>query len=242
VEFIQDNLAIQHHVLSAAMRVSERGPKRFVFLGSVCIYPRAAAANIAETEIMTGPLEPCNKPYAMAKLAGITACQACHDQYGLSYVAPMPTNLYGPGDNYHPKFAHAVPGLLQRMHKTKVANEPRFVCWGTGKARRQFMHVDDLVDAIVRLAATDYVGHVNVAPDGDCSILELAETIKDVVGYEGEITQDTSVPDGAPSRSMSTALLHRIVPDWKVTIPLREGLQETYESYRAGNGRFIDMP
>jgi GDP-L-fucose synthase len=239
VEFIQDNLAIQHNVMSAAMRVGDTGPRRFVFLGSVCIYPKACAVNISESDVMTGPLEPCNEPYAMAKLAGLTACRAYHRQQGLSFVAPMPTNLYGPGDNYHPTWSHAVPGLLQRMHRTKAANDPEFACWGTGTARRQFMYVDDLVDAIVGLAGTDYVGHVNVAPEGTCSTLELAQRIKEVVGYDGEIVLDPSVPDGAPCRNMDTSLLRKLIPGWKESVPLKEGLEATYKSYLRGEGRFI---
>jgi GDP-L-fucose synthase len=239
VEFIQDNLAIQHNVMSAAMRIGDHGPRRFVFLGSVCIYPKSVAINISETDVMTGPLEPCNQPYAMAKLAGLTACDAYHRQQGLSYVAPMPTNLYGPGDNYHPVWSHAVPGLLQRMHKTKVADEPQFVCWGTGTARRQFLYVDDLVAAIVGLASTDYVGHVNVAPGGTCSTFELAQEIKDVVGYNGEIVLDPSKPDGAPCRNMDTSLLRKLIPGWRESFSLKEGLEKTYLSYLLGEGRFI---
>jgi len=241
VEFIQDNLAIQHNVLSAAMRIGDNGPRRFVFLGSVCIYPRSSALNISENDLMTGPLEPFNQPYAMAKLAGLTACNAYHRQQGLSFVAPMPTNLYGPGDNYHPEWSHAVPGLIQRMHKTKVANDPKFVCWGTGTARRQFMYVDDLVDAVVKLAATDFIGHINVAPEATCSTMELAHRIKDVIGYDGEIVTDPSKPDGAPCRNMDISLLRKVIPDWRESVSLHEGLRQSYESYLKGCGRFINM-
>lgn len=241
VEFIQDNLAIQHNVMSAAMRVGDHGPKRFVFLGSVCIYPRKSTVNISENEVLAGPLEPSNQSYAIAKIAGITACQAYHQERGLSYVAPMPCNLYGPGDNYHPKWAHAVPGLIQRMHKSKVSEAETFTCWGTGQSRRQFLFVDDLVEATVRLSGTDFVGHINVSSEDSCSILELANLIKATIQYEGLITLDTSKPDGAPCRTLDVSLLRRVLPDWRELVPLTSGLWRTYQSFLEGDGRNINL-
>jgi GDP-L-fucose synthase len=226
-DFILDNLAIQNHVVESAWRT---GTKKLVFLGSSCIYPRLAEQPIREEALLTGPLEPTNEPYAIAKIAGIKLCQALRRQYGFDAISLMPTNLYGPGDNFHPQNSHVLPALLHRFHLAKQAGDPRVVIWGTGAPKREFLHVDDMAEATVFLMK-HYSGEdiVNVGTGEDVSILELATLIREVVGYPGEIVGDTTRPDGTPRKLLDVSRLHAL--GWKHRIGLEEGVRSTYAWY-----------
>ncbi len=225
--FIYDNLEIQNHVIHAAYRY---GTQKLLFLGSSCIYPRLAPQPLKEEYLLTGPLEETNQWYAIAKIAGIKMVQAYRRQYGFRGISLMPTNLYGPGDNFDLQTSHVLPALLRKFHEAKVDAAPRVVVWGTGAPRREFLHVDDLADAALFLME-HYDGEeiINVGVGEDLTIRELAELIKEVVGYRGDIVFDTSKPDGTPRKLLDVSRLHQL--GWRAKIPLREGLAQTYAWY-----------
>lgn len=223
-EFIHDNLVIQSNVIDAAFRA---GVKRLLFLGSSCIYPKFAPQPIEESAFLTGPLEPTNEWYAVAKIAGIKLCQAYRKQYGVDYISAMPTNLYGPGDNYDLQSSHVIPALIRKAHEAKVANAPSMEIWGTGTPRREFLHADDCASALVHLLKS-YSGaeHVNVGFGEDITIEGLARLVMDVVGFEGELEKDLSKPDGTPRKLMSNEKLRAM--GWSPDIGLRVGLADAY--------------
>jgi GDP-L-fucose synthase len=223
-EFLFDNLCIQNAVIDAAYR---SGVRKLVFLGSSCIYPKFAPQPMKEEHLLTGALEPTNEWYAIAKIAGIKLCQAYRRQYGFDAISLMPTNLYGPGDNFHPQNSHVLPALIRRFHEAKLAAVPSVTIWGTGTPRREFLHVDDLADACVFLLRNyDDEQIVNVGVGADQTILELAQTIARVVGYEGEILSDPSKPDGTPRKLLDVSRLHAL--GWQARIGLEEGIASTY--------------
>jgi GDP-L-fucose synthase len=239
-EFIRDNLAIQTNVIRAA---HEFGVKRLLFLGSSCIYPRDCPQPIREEYLLTGPLEPTNRPYAMAKIAGIEMCWAFNRQYGTQYIAAMPTNLYGPNDNYDLASSHVLPALLRKMHEAKVGNAADVSVWGTGSVLREFLHSDDMADACVFLMnLTDNVyGSIvrsesvaplfNIGCGEDQSIRELAELIREVVGFKGRLVFDSSKPDGTPRKLLDVSKLKKT--GWQASISLREGIEMVYGKYAA---------
>lgn len=226
-DFILDNLAIQNHVVESAWKT---GTRKLVFLGSSCIYPRLADQPIREDALLTGPLEPTNEPYAIAKIAGIKLCQALRRQYGFDAICLMPTNLYGPGDNFHPQDSHVLPALLHRFHRAKVAGDAKVALWGTGAPRREFLHVDDMAEATVFLMR-NYSDEaiVNVGTGEDVTILALARLIRSVVGFEGEIELDATKPDGAPRKLLDVSRIHAL--GWRHRIGLEEGVRSTYAWY-----------
>jgi GDP-L-fucose synthase len=227
VDFIRDNLEIQTNVIDAAWL---NGARKLLFLGSSCIYPRLARQPIPESELLAGPLESSNQPYAVAKIAGITMCQAYRRQYGFDAISLMPTNLYGPGDNFHPEHSHVVPGLLRRFHEAKRAGQPEVVVWGSGTPRRELLHVDDLADAACHiLEVYSAADPVNVGTGEDVTIAELAELIRAVVGYSGRIRFDASRPDGTPRKALDISRLTGL--GWRARITLRAGLEQTYSWY-----------
>jgi GDP-L-fucose synthase len=227
VDFIRDNLEIQTNVIDAAWL---NGARKLLFLGSSCIYPRLARQPIQESELLAGPLEPSNEPYAVAKIAGITMCQAYRRQYGFDAISLMPTNLYGPGDNFHPEHSHVVPALLRRFHEAKGTGEAEVVVWGSGTPRRELLHVDDLADAACHLLDTySAPDPVNVGTGQDVTIAELAELIRAVVGYGGRIRFDASRPDGTPRKVLDISRLTAL--GWRPRIALRTGLEQTYAWY-----------
>jgi GDP-L-fucose synthase len=227
VEFLTENLQAQLATITAAY---ETGVPRLLFLGSTCIYPRMAQQPITEDALLTGPLEKTNEAYALAKIAGLKLCEYYRRQYGVLYHSAMPTNLYGPGDNYHPAHSHVLPALLRRFHDAKLEQLPAVSIWGTGSPRREFLYVDDLADALVHLLALDQPPDwINVGSGSDLSILELAEKIARVVGYSGAITTDPSQPDGTPRKLTDITLLRST--GWKPTIDLDEGIRRTYAAF-----------
>jgi GDP-L-fucose synthase len=227
-EFILDNLKIQTNVIELAWR---SGVQKLLFLGSSCIYPRMADQPIREESLLTGPLEPTNEPYAVAKIAGIELCQALHRQYGFEAISIMPTNLYGPGDNFDLENAHVIPALLHRFHRAREANDPAVTVWGTGTPRREFLHVDDLAGAAVHLMRTYRRPEiVNVGVGDDVSIAELAATVREVVGYPGEVVFDPTRPDGTPRKLLDVSRL--AASGWTARIGLMEGLRSTWEWFR----------
>ena len=229
VDFLRDNLAIELNVIDAAHAA---GVRKLLFLGSSCIYPKFAQQPIREEYLLTGALEPTNEPYAIAKIAGIKLCEAYRRQYGADFITAMPTNLYGPGDNFDLETSHVLPALIRRFHEAKLRGATSVTLWGTGSPRREFLHVDDLADAclhLMRRYSAD--GTINVGTGEDVTIRELAELIREVVGYEGEIEFDTSMPDGTPRKLLDVSKLTGL--GWKARIPLREGIQETYRWYLA---------
>jgi GDP-L-fucose synthase len=223
-EFIRDNLLIQTHVIDAAHRF---GTEKLLFLGSSCIYPKYAPQPIREDSLLTGPLEPTNDAYAVAKIAGIQMCRAYHKQFGMRFACAMPTNLYGPNDNFDLKGSHVLPALLRKFHEAKRAGRGEVVVWGTGTPRREFLHADDLADACVFLLRNhDSPEPVNVGVGDDVSIRELAELVRDVVGFEGEIVFDTSKPDGTPRKLLDVSRLHAL--GWRARTSLRDGVASAY--------------
>ncbi len=229
-DFIRDNLLIQTHVIDAAYRYSAQ---KLLFLGSSCIYPKLAAQPMAESSLLSGPLEPTNSAYAIAKIAGIEMCRAYQRQYGFDCVCLMPTNLYGPGDNFDLKNSHVLPALIRKFHEAKTSGAGEVVVWGTGTPRREFLYADDLAEAAVFLmnhSASALL--VNVGVGEDISIRELAELIKQIAGYEGAIRYDTSKPDGTPRKLLDVSLVSSL--GWRATTPLREGIVATYRAYSEG--------
>ena len=227
-EFIRDNLAIQTNVIHSAWR---HGVQKLCFLGSSCIYPRLAAQPMNEDALLTGPLEPTNQWYAIAKIAGVKMCQAYRRQYGFDAISLMPTNLYGPGDNFDPLHSHVLPALIRRFHEAREAGAESVTIWGTGTPRREFLHVDDLAQAAVFLMRT-YSDEkiINVGVGEDISILELAQLIAEVVGFTGAILTDPSKPDGTPRKLLDVSRINAL--GWEAQIPLREGIEQTYEWFR----------
>lgn len=229
VEFLIDNVRIAVNTIEAAYQT---GVERVLFLGSTCIYPREAPQPIKETSLLSSPLEPTNEAYALAKIAGLKLCQYYRRQYGVLFHSAMPTNLYGPGDNYHPEHSHVLPGLILRFHEAKQRCAPEVVIWGTGSPRREFMHVDDLADALAHLLAVDNPPDwVNVGTGVDVSILELARLVAQVVGYEGKIATDPSRPDGTPRKLTDVSLLAST--GWRARIDLTAGIASTYKAFLA---------
>jgi GDP-L-fucose synthase len=227
VEFLTDNLRQELATIHASYR---NGVKRFLFLGSTCIYPRLAKQPIKEDELLASPLELTNEAYAIAKIAGLKLCQYFRQQYGVLYHSAMPTNLYGPGDNYHPDHSHVLPGLIRRIHEAKANGEASVTIWGTGTPRREFLHVDDLADAIIHLCQLDNPPDwVNVGTSTDVSIFELAKLVASTVGFSGEIKTDTSKPDGTPRQLTDTTLLKST--GWSPKIGLHEGIAATYRDF-----------
>ena len=226
-DFLYENLVIETNVIEAAFR---QGVEKLLFLGSSCIYPKHAPQPIQEDALLTGPLEPTNEWYAIAKIAGLKLCEAYRKQHGADFISAMPTNLYGPGDNYDLETSHVIPALIRKAHEAKRTDAPKLVVWGSGSPRREFLHVDDCADALVFLL-TRYSGarHVNVGSGVDLTIADLARTIADVVGFKGNLEFDTSKPDGTPRKLMSGETIAGM--GWKPRINLREGLQNAYEGY-----------
>ena len=249
-EFIRDNLAIQTNIIHAAYR---NKVTRLMFLGSSCIYPKLAPQPMKEEHLLTGPLEPTNRPYALAKIAGIEMCWSYNRQYGTRYLAVMPTNLYGPGDNYHPENSHVIPALIRKFHEAKEAMAPTVTVWGTGTPRREFLYSEDMADACVflmKLPDEQYdslLGSdesktgkfepplVNIGVGEDVTIRELAETVKQVVGYEGELVFDATKPDGTPRKLMDVSRLHDA--GWRHSCDLRDGLRRAYTDFLSGAAR-----
>jgi len=227
-QFIYDNLMIQANVIHAAYRQAVR---KLLFLGSSCIYPKHAPQPMKEEYLLTGPLEPTNEPYAVAKIAGIKLCQAYNRQYGTRFISLMPTNLYGPNDNFDLETAHVIPALIRKFDTAKEEGAPYVTVWGTGTPRREFLHVDDLAAACLFLMAHyDENEPINVGTGEDLPIAELAAMIKEVVGYRGEIVYDRSKPDGTPRKLLDVTRLRRL--GWRPKIGLEEGLRDTYAWYR----------
>ncbi len=227
-EFLRDNLAIQTNVVHAAWK---HGVKKLLFLGSSCIYPKLAPQPMSEDSLLTGPLEPTNEWYAIAKIAGIKMCQAYRKQYGFDAISVMPTNLYGPGDNFDLENSHVLPALLRKFHEAKASGAEAVAIWGSGEPRREFLHVDDLADACVFLMNNySSADIVNVGWGKDISIAELAQLIRSVVGFEGQLEFDPSKPDGTPRKLLDTARMTGL--GWQPTISLDDGIANTYEWYR----------
>lgn len=228
-DFIRDNLQIQTNVIDSAHR---HGVRKLVFLGSSCIYPRDATQPMTEQALLTGPLEPTNEWYAIAKIAGIKMCQAYRRQYGFDAINVMPTNLYGPGDNFDLENSHVLPALIRKFHEAKVGGEAQVTVWGTGRPRREFLHVDDLADAVLFLAQNYSSGEViNVGVGQDITIGELATLVAEVVGFQGVLVFDANKPDGTPRKLLDVSRLSQL--GWKAAISLREGLAQTYQWYVA---------
>ncbi|HOP43208.1 MAG TPA: GDP-L-fucose synthase [Flavobacteriales bacterium] len=226
-QFLYENLMIQNNVIHAS---HEQGVKKLLFLGSSCIYPKLAPQPLKEESLLTGPLEPTNEPYAIAKIAGIKMAESYRRQYGDNYISAMPTNLYGPNDNYDLNNSHVLPALIRKFHTAKVKGEPTVTVWGSGSPRREFLHVDDLADACLFLLKNyNEELFVNVGTGEDLTIRELAELIKDVVGFEGELVWDSSKPDGTPRKLMDVGRLHAM--GWKHKIGLREGITAVYAEF-----------
>ena len=241
-EFIYQNLMVEANLVHQAWNA---GIKRMLFLGSSCIYPRLAGQPMSEDALLTGPLEPTNEPYAIAKIAGIKLCESYNRQYATDYRSVMPTNLYGPGDNYHSENSHVIPGLLRRFHEAKLANLPEVQIWGTGAPMREFLYVDDMAEAclhVMELDADTYarntqptLSHINVGSGEDISIRDLATAIASVVGYQGRIGFDTTKPDGTPRKLMDVQRLQNL--GWRPQVGLHDGLQLAYQDFLASMRR-----
>ncbi len=237
-EFIYANLMVEANLVHEAWRTSV---DKLLFLGSSCIYPRLAPQPMAEEALLTGKLEPTNEPYAIAKIAGIKLCESYNRQYGCDFRSVMPTNLYGPGDNYHPENSHVLPAMVRRFHEAKLSDAPVVVIWGTGSPKREFLYVDDMASACVHVmnlprqtyaAHTEAtMSHINIGTGEDLSILELAQLVSEVVGYRGAIRCDASKPDGAPRKLLDIARIRRL--GWQPTVTLREGIARAYEDFRS---------
>ncbi|KAA3626768.1 MAG: GDP-L-fucose synthase [Proteobacteria bacterium] len=242
-EFIYENLMIECNLIHAA---HQAGVQKLLFLGSSCIYPRNASQPISEEALLTAPLESTNEPYAIAKIAGIKLCESYNRQYGRDYRSVMPTNLYGPNDNFHPNNSHVVPALLRRFHKAIMSSDEEVVIWGSGLPRREFLHVDDMAAASVFVMGLDNVSykantqpmlsHINVGTGNDCTIRELAETMTRVTGFKGRLAFDTSKPDGTPRKLLDVSRLNNL--GWEATISLEEGLGRTYDWFLENQGKF----
>lgn len=231
VEFLLENLQIQNNVVRSAYEI---GVRKLLFVGSACIYPKFAPQPIPETSLLDGPLEPTNEAYAIAKIAGIKLCQAYSREYGANFISAMPTNLYGPDDNFDLETSHVLPALVRKAHEAKVRKDQKLIVWGTGEPRREFLHVDDLASACALiLEKYDSPEIINVGCGEDISIRELAELICDVVGFDGELAWDTTKPDGTPRRLLDVTKLRAL--GWKPAIPLRDGIARTYEWFRANS-------
>lgn len=241
-EFLYDNLLIESNLIKAA---HEAGCEQLLFLGSSCIYPKLAEQPMHEKALLTGQLESTNEPYAVAKIAGIKLCESFNRQYGADFRSLMPTNLYGPGDNFHTEDGHAIPMLIRRFHEAKEAGTNEVVVWGTGSPRREFLHVDDLATACAHVMSLDKAkidsvtrpmcSHINVGTGTDVTIKELAELIRQVVGFEGEFTFDTSKPDGAPRKLLDVSKINSL--GWRAKIGLEDGLRSTYSWFRENHDR-----
>jgi GDP-L-fucose synthase len=231
VEFLLENLRIQNNLIRSAY---ESGVRKLLFLGSSCIYPKFAPQPIPETALLSGPLEPTNEAYAIAKIAGIKLCQAYNREYGANFISALPTNLYGPNDNFDLETSHVLAALIRKAHEAKVRKDKKLTVWGTGKPRREFLHVDDLASAcLLLLEKYDSPEIINVGCGEDISIRELSELICDVVGFDGELAWDTSKPDGTPRKLLDVTKLRAL--GWKPAIPLRDGIARTYEWFRANS-------
>jgi GDP-L-fucose synthase len=236
-EFIYDNLMIEANVIHAAWI---HGVKKLLFLGSSCIYPKEASQPILESALLTGKLEPTNEPYAIAKIAGIKLCESYNRQYGTDYRSIMPTNLYGPGDNYHPENSHVIPALIQRFHEAKVLNNSVVTIWGTGIPKREFLYVDDLAEASIFVMEIDNAiykantklmqNHINIGFGSDVSINQLVQLIKKVVGYKGAITFDSSKPDGTSRKLMDSRCINNL--GWNAKVDLESGLMRAYDDFK----------
>ena len=225
-EFLYDNLMMEANVIHAAYLT---GVEKLLFMGSSCIYPKNAPQPLKEESLLTGPLEPTNEPYAIAKIAGIKLCETYRSQYGCHFISTMPTNLYGPNDNYDLQGSHVMPALIRKFHEAKKTNSPEVVIWGSGTPLREFMHVDDLADATVFVMNHyDEAGFINIGSGEEISILDLAKLIKNIVEYEGAIIHDTTKPDGTPRKLMDNSRLTAM--GWKSSIPLEEGIRDVYAS------------
>ncbi len=243
-EFIYQNLMIESNIIDAAFKI---GVKKLLFLGSSCIYPKLATQPMSEDALLTGTLESTNEPYAIAKIAGIKLCESYNRQYGEShgvdYRSVMPTNLYGPGDNYHPKNSHVIPALIRRFHEAKVNQDPNVLIWGTGTPRREFLYVDDMADASVYIMNLDkptydkhtppMLSHINVGVGDDLTIANLAKTISKVVGFEGQIEFDSTKPDGTPRKLMDSTRLNNL--GWQAKVNLENGLISAYQDFLKNN-------
>ncbi|GGW82325.1 GDP-L-fucose synthase [Alteromonas halophila] len=233
-EFIYENLMIEANIINAA---HQSGVDKLLFLGSSCIYPKLAEQPMREDALLTGTLEETNEPYAIAKIAGIKLCESYNRQYGRDYRSVMPTNLYGPNDNFHPENSHVIPALLRRFHEAAQRGDDEVVAWGSGKPMREFLHVDDMAAASVHVMELDkgtydantspMLSHINVGTGEDCTILELVETVAQVTGFKGNIIWDTSKPDGTPRKLMDVSRLHAL--GWKHTYSLKDGLEHAYQ-------------
>lgn len=240
-DFIYENLMVEANIIQASHAA---GVQKLLFLGSSCIYPKHAEQPMKEEALLTGPLEPTNEPYAIAKIAGIKLCESYNRQHGRDYRSVMPTNLYGQNDNFHPENSHVIPAMMRRFHEAKLANLSEVVVWGSGKPMREFLHVDDMAaasvhvmkleDMVYRENTQPMLSHVNVGTGVDCTIRELAETMKRVVGFEGELVFDANKPDGAPRKLMDVSRLESL--GWKATISLDNGLQRTYQWFLQNYG------
>ncbi|WP_192034453.1 GDP-L-fucose synthase [Halomonas sp. YLGW01] len=242
-DFIYQNLIIEANLVHAA---HQAGVQKLLFLGSSCIYPKLAEQPMREEALLTGTLEPTNEPYAIAKITGIKLCESYNRQYGRDYRSVMPTNLYGPHDNFHPENSHVIPALLRRFHEAKQQGDDEVVVWGSGTPMREFLHVDDMAAASVHVMELDQatyeantspmLSHINVGTGVDCTIRELAETVKSVTGFEGKLTFDASKPDGTPRKLMDVSRLKAL--GWQATISLEDGLQDAYQWFLDNQDRF----
>ncbi|TCS41938.1 GDP-L-fucose synthase [Reinekea marinisedimentorum] len=242
-EFIYQNLMIESNVIHSAFTA---GVKKLLFLGSSCIYPKLAEQPMQEAALLTGTLEPTNEPYAIAKIAGIKLCESYNRQYGVDYRSVMPTNLYGPHDNFHPENSHVIPALLRRFHEAKLRGDATVTAWGTGSPMREFLHVDDMAAASVHVMELDkpaydantqpMLSHINVGTGVDCTIKELTETVAKVVGFKGDIVWDTTKPDGTPRKLMDVSRLKAL--GWQYSYSLEEGLQDAYQWFIENQDKF----